>query len=158
MFDLEGVIYLRTTREPTPVIYKPEDKFHVGGSYVFKPGKLKETITVVAAGITVHEALAAQKELLNGGVGIRVIDAYSVKPVDVKTLKLAASETKAMIVVEDHFPEGGLGDAVKTALSDDKIPVHHLAVAELPRSGSASELLSYCGIDTASIVRKVKSI
>jgi transketolase len=155
---LKGVVYVRTTREPTPVIYKPTDKFHLGGSYVFKPGKLKETVTVVAAGITLKESLDAQKSLINEGIGIRVIDAYSIKPIDTKTLFKAASETKAIIVVEDHYPEGGLGEAVKSALAEIQIPIYHLSVTQLPHSGSAAELMDFENISASSINQMVKKI
>lgn len=157
MLKVAGIVYIRTTREPTPVIYTKDDTFPVGGSKVFDVPNA--VATVVAAGITVHEALAAQKELAKEKIGIRVIDCYSVKPIDKETLRKAANETKAIIVVEDHYPEGGLGEAVKSAVSDHPHPpVIHLAVSKLPRSGKPDELLHYEGIDRTSIIEAVKKI
>jgi transketolase len=161
---LNGVVYFRTTREPTPVIYTSRDEFQVGGSYTHSLSRfnhnsnLKESITIISAGITLHEALKAQKVLAEKGTGCRVIDCYSVKPVDIETLKKAATETRAIVVVEDHYPEGGLGDAVRSALAGSKTPVYHLAVSKLPHSGSAEELLRYEGIDSVGIMDKVESI
>lgn len=158
----KGIVYIRTTRPETPILYKPQEKFVIGGSKVFSVKN--EQVTVVAAGITLHEALIAQKE-----VPIRVIDCYSIKPIDVKTLKKAASETKAIIVVEDHYPEGGLGDAVKTALlaprspgevgaDDPSVPIFHLAVYKTPRSGKTAQLLEYEGLAAAHIIAKVQEV
>lgn len=148
----KGIVYIRTTRPETPMLYDVDEKFEIGGSKTFSAKD--EKVTVVAAGITLHEALKAQKE-----IPIRVIDAYSIKPIDVATLKKAAQETKAIIVVEDHYPEGGLGEAVKSALADEpKVPIIHLAVRKTPRSGKAAELLAYEEIDAASIIKKVKEL
>ncbi len=147
---LHGVVYVRTTREPTPVIYDEKTKFHIGGSYVFEPRTTNhEPITIIAAGITLHEALKAQQELAKKKISVRVIDCYSIKPIDEKTLQKAANDSKAIIVVEDHYPEGGLGDAVRSVVGK----IHHLAVTKLPRSGSAAELLHEQGIDAEGIVR-----
>jgi len=154
--DLKGIVYIRTSRPETPLLYDEKEKFTVGGSKVFESPITGNglPITVVAAGITLHEALKAQKE-----VPIRVIDAYSIKPIDVKTLKKAANETKAIVVVEDHYPEGGLGEAVKSALADEpRVPIHHLAVSKTTRSGKAAELLAYEEIDASSIVKSVQDI
>ena len=116
MADLRGVSYLRTSRGDTPVIYQPGERFEVGGSRVLRsaPG---DQVTLVAAGVTVHEALAAADLLADDGISARVIDAYSVKPVDVATLRAAARETGRIVTVEDHWPEGGLGDAVLSGLA-----------------------------------------
>lgn len=149
----KGIVYIRTTRPETPILYQEADEFVVGGSRVFEP-RDKPQVTVVAAGITVREALKAQQE-----VPIRVIDCYSIKPIDRATLKKAAEETKAIIVVEDHYAQGGLGDAVKSALADNpKVPIHHLAVTKKPRSGKAAELLAFEEIDAAAIAKKVQTV
>lgn len=144
----QGIVYLRTSRPETPILYDEKETFVIGGSKTFSAKD--EKVTVVAAGITLHEALKVQKEL-----PIRVIDAYSIKPIDVKTLQKAAAETKAIIVVEDHYPEGGLGEAVQSALASR---VHHLAVRKTPRSGKMAELLAYEEIDAAAIIKKVKEV
>jgi transketolase len=110
----------------------------------------------VAAGITLHEALKAYEELKKEGILIRVIDLYSVKPVDVATLRRAAEDTGFIITVEDHYAEGGIADAVRTALSKDPVPVHSLAVRAMPKSGKPEELLDYEGINAKAIVEAVK--
>ncbi len=151
-----GICYIRTTRPETAILYSVKEKFPVGGSKTHH-SKNKEKVTVVAAGITLYEALKVQKQLDEEGVGVRVIDAYSVKPIDRKTLELAAKETKAILVVEDHYPEGGLGEAVSSALIGRyKIPFIHLAVTKTPRSGKSAELLAYEGIDAENIKKTVR--
>lgn len=151
MAKTKGIVYMRTMRDAFGDVYTETDAFPIGGSKVFEG--THATVTVVATGVTVHEALKAQKEV----VGIRVIDCYSIKPIDVTTLKKAAAETKAIIVAEDHYPEGGLGDAVKSALADDpKVPIVHLAVTKTPRSGTPGELLAYEGIDAKAIIEAAK--
>jgi len=151
-----GIVYIRTSRPETPILYSAKDKFPIGGSKIHEAGR-KEVVTVVAAGITLFEALKAQKQMGGEGVGVRVIDAYSVKPIDQQTLEKAAKETKAIIVVEDHYPEGGLGEAVKSALTNgSKTPIIHLAVTKTPRSGKPAELLAYEEIDSNAIVTAIK--
>ncbi len=145
----KGIVYIRTSRPETQILYDENESVAIGGSKVFEP-KEKPIATVVAAGITLHEALKAQKE-----VPIRVIDCYSVKPIDTVTLKKAVKETGTVVVVEDHYPEGGLGEAVQSAIGSG---IHHLAVRKTPRSGKAAELLAYEEIDAASIVRKIKEV
>ena len=151
--DLRGVSYLRTSRGAAPVIYQPGERFEVGGSRVLRsaPG---DQVTLVAAGVTVHEALAAADLLADDGIAARVIDAYSVKPVDVVTLRTAARETGRIVTVEDHWPEGGLGDAVLSALAGGREPlpaVTKLAVRAMPGSATPDEQLQLAGIDLASI-------
>lgn len=156
MISTPGVVYLRTTRGKTPVIYQNDEEFKIGGSRVH--GK-NGNIAIVAAGITAHEALAAQKELEKEGIDIRVIDCYSVKPIDRETIKKFAKENKAIITVEDHWIQGGLGDAVLEALSEEShVPVYKLAVASMPHSGKPQELLEKAGIDRKAIVNKVKNL
>ena len=112
----------------------------------------------MGAGVTLHEALAAYEELGQEGISIRVIDLYSIKPIDEETLKWAARETKAIVTVEDHYPEGGLGEAVRSALAEVEVPVFCLAVRAKPRSGKPEELLDYEGISRKAIVNKVKEL
>ncbi len=157
MAAYEGICYLRATRSDTPVLYSAEDEFRIGGSKVLAESDSDE-VTVVTAGITVFEALNARNELQDDGISIRVIDLYSVKPVDVETLKKAAEHTSALITVEDHYPEGGLGEAVISALADAATPVYTLAVREMPRSGKPGELLEYEQISKQAIRNTVRSI
>jgi transketolase len=152
-----GICYMRTTRMDTPVIYDVEEDFPIGGSKTLEISE-NDRVTVVSAGITLHESLKAHKSLKEEGIIIRVIDAYSVKPIDRKALEKAANETKAIITVEDHFAEGGLGDAVLESLSKACTPVYKLAVTKMPRSGSPEKLLDYEEISQKAIVKKVKKV
>jgi len=156
-----GVVYMRTTREKTSVIYGPDEKFSVGGSYVLKQSP-KDQATIVAAGITVHEALKAYEQLLSENIPVRVIDAYSVKPIDEETLLAAVQETgRKIITVEDHWPEGGLGEAVLEAFTNADSPLPHiikLAVQSMPGSGTPAELLEDAGISAHHIVQAVKAL
>jgi transketolase len=157
MAEYQGIAYLRTTRMGTPVIYRGDEEFVIGGSKVLRqsPGDLA---TVVAAGVTVFEALKAYDELKKAGIAIRVIDLYSVKPVDAKTLMEAARATKFLVTVEDHFPEGGLAEAVQSALAAHPAPVYSLAVRRKPKSGKPAELLDYEEISQKGIVSLIKRV
>ncbi|MDQ2906502.1 MAG: transketolase [Chloroflexota bacterium] len=161
MADLHGIVYLRTTREKTPILYGPDEQFAVGGSKIVRQSS-NDQVTVVAAGITLHEALQAYDQLKSEGIMVRVIDAYSVKPIDAETLVAAAQETgKKFVVVEDHWPEGGLGDAVLEAFSRRGGPppeVVKLAVQSMPGSGTAAELLDAAGISARHIVAGVETL
>lgn len=154
-----GVSYLRTLRSKTPVIYSNDEDFAVGGAKIVKKSE-KDVLTVVACGITVHEALSAYEDLKKQGVSVRVVDCYSIKPIDKKTLEDSLSETKNRIIltVEDHYESGGLGDAVLSALSTDNAKVYKLAVTKVERSGKSNELLKDAAISSADIVEKVKSL
>jgi transketolase len=153
--ETEGIVYIRTSRPKTPVIYENNEVFEVGGSKVLRSSQ-EDQATVIGAGVTLHEALKAYDELLDEDIKIRVIDLYSVKPVDKETVTKAAAETGLVITVEDHYPEGGIGEAVLSALSDVQCKFKQIAVSELPRSGPATELLDLFGINAAGIVRAVK--
>lgn len=161
MPELKGIVYLRTTRGNTPVIYPENETFPVGGSKIHgaSPG---DTVAILAAGITLHEALKAQRNLRQEGIRSRVIDLYSVKPIDKKTLHGAMHATQGrLIVVEDHWCEGGLGEAVLEAISDSSVPLQsfrHLAVKEMPGSGTPEELLRAAGIDSSSIEEAVREM
>lgn len=161
MADHGGIVYLRTTREATPIIYGPEETFSVGGSKVVRQSD-HDQVTVVAAGITLHESLSAYEQLKSAGITIRVIDAYSVKPIDGETLLAAAHEAGGKIVtVEDHWPEGGLGDAVLEAFTEEDGPlpqVVKLAVQSMPGSGTPTELMEEAGISAHHIVQAVKAL
>ena len=161
MVDLPGISYLRTTREKTPVIYAAGEPFPVGGSRLVRHSD-RDQVAVVAAGITVHEALKAYEVLKSEGITIRVIDAYSVKPIDRETLHRAARDTLGrLVVVEDHWFEGGLGDAVLDAFADtrvDGLRVIKLAVRDMPGSGTPAELMDAAGIDAAHLIQAVKCL
>ena len=152
-----GLVYIRTTREASPVIYGGEERFVIGGSKVLRKSD-RDVATVVAAGVTVHEALAACDELKREGIAVRVVDLYSVKPLDEKTLREAASATGRIITVEDHYPEGGIGEAVRSALADLATPVRILAVRQRPKSGKPEELLDHEEISRKAIMREIRRL
>lgn len=148
----KGIVYIRTTRSATPVIYSENEDFPIGGAKVLKASD-SDLFTIVGAGITLHEALKVYEELKNKGIYIRVIDLYSVKPLNTELLKQALSETYAIITVEDHYPAGGIGEAVKSEVSSEKI--YSLSCKKIPRSGNSQELLDYEEISARAIVNKV---
>jgi len=148
----KGIVYIRTTRSATPVIYSYDEEFPIGGSKVIRKSE-KDLFTVAGAGITLHEALKASEELKSRGIFIRVIDLYSIKPLDVETLKNALSETKAIITVEDHYPAGGIGEAVKSEVGSERI--YSLACTKTPKSGTPEELLDYEEISSKALVNKI---
>lgn len=159
LLNHRGISYLRTLRPKSTVIYSMDEEFVIGGSKVLKKSK-EDDLTIVAAGITVPQALKAYEVLREKGIHIRVIDAYSIKPIDKKMLKKALSETKEniLITVEDHFEHGGLGDAVLSALSMDDVRIEKMAVTRIERSGKMNELLGDAGIDADAIVSRVTSL
>ncbi len=152
-----GMVYIRTTRKDTPVLYTSDEEFHIGGSKVLRKSG-NDRVTIIAAGITLHEALNAYEELKNEGIFIRVIDLYSIKPIDKATVHEAASVSKTIITVEDHFAEGGIGEAVMSALDTIAVPVHSLSVRKMPRSGKPGELLDYEEISRNAIIKTVKEL
>ena len=153
-----GLVYLRTTRMKTPAIYAPDEAFAIGGLKVVRSSE-RDALTIVAAGVTLHEALAAHAELADAGVAVRVIDLYCVKPVDVEGLRTAARATgHRLLVVEDHYAAGGLGDAVREAVAPISAQVHHLAVREIPRSGPPRTLLERYGIGRGAIVTATRGL
>jgi len=155
MAQHEGISYLRTTRGATPVIYDNDEQFPIGGCKVLRQSD-QDQATVVVAGITVHEALKAHERLLDDGIHIRVIDLYSVKPIDQETLRQAADATGVVLTVEDHYAEGGLGEAVRSTLAETSAKVRCLAVRKRPRSGTPEELLDDQGISARAIVEEIK--
>lgn len=156
MVDHPGISYLRTMRGDTPVLYEGSTEFPIGGS-VMAHQPDDATVTIVATGVTVHEALEAARRLDDRGIAAEVLDIYSVKPIDVDALVDAASRTGRIVVVEDHRPEGGLGDAVANALliAGSTVSFTHLAVHDLPGSASPTEQRAAAGIDADSIVRVI---
>ena len=159
MAGLEGISYMRTTRAATSVVYGPDEDFPVGGSRVLRSSD-EDDVTIVGAGITVVEALAAADALAAEGIAARVIDCYSLKPIDEDGLREAAAATGAVVTVEDHWPEGGLGEAVLSALADmDEHPaVARLAVRGMPGSGKPAELLAAAGIDRGHIAEAARRL
>jgi transketolase len=153
MADTPGIVFMRTTRGAYPTLYGPNETFKVGGSKVLRQSA-KDRVTLIGAWVTLHSCLAAADALAAKKISARVIDLYSVKPVDVKTLREAARATKGrFVIVEDHYPEGGIAAAVLEALAMDPAPrVAHLAVRGLPTSGKPEELMNAAGISSRHIV------
>ena len=162
MADRDGITYMRTTREKTAIVYDKGESFPIGGSKVVRGGSNKDRATIVAAGITLHEALKAVDVLAHEDISVRVIDLYTVKPIDAETLADAARATGGrIVVVEDHWVEGGIGDAVLAALAEKgfrDLHYRHLAVRKMPGSGKPAEMLDDAGISTVHIVRAVKAL
>jgi transketolase len=151
----DGISYLRTLRPKTPVLYSADEEFEFGGAKILRQSE-NDQVTVIGSGVTVHEALKAADELKNEQIGITVIDAYSIKPLATDLLIEAARKTNGVVItVEDHYREGGLGEAVAAALSEDKIVVRRLGVTSLAHSAKPEELLARFGIDAAGIVKEV---
>ena len=157
--DRGGIVFMRTTREKTPVIYQPGDSFEIGGSRTVRRSD-DDAVTLVSAGITLHESIKAADALAAEGINARVIDLYSVKPVDADALAEAARETRAIVTVEDHFPEGGLGDAVLEALAEEpsRPAVRRLAVGIMPGSATPAEQLAAAGIDADHIAAAAREL
>jgi transketolase len=161
MANVKGISYLRTTREKTPIIYAPSDLFPIGGSKVLRRSE-RDEVTIIAAGITLHEALKAYDQLQSEGISARVIDAYSVKPLDKVTIVEAARASYGRVIVaEDHWSEGGLGDAVLEVLANEGLPKLHvmkLAVRTMPGSGKPDELMDAAGISARSIIIAARAL
>jgi transketolase len=160
MADLPGISFIRTTREKTGVIYGGDEDFPVGGSKTLRSSDA-DRVTLVAAGITVHEALGAARSLEADGIAARVVDCYTIKPIDAETLRSAVSQTGLLVTVEDHWIEGGLGDAVLAALADGgdlSGRVVKVAVTQMPGSGTPEELRDWAGISASAIADRVRSL
>ncbi|MGZ9146680.1 MAG: transketolase, partial [Nitrospira sp.] len=154
----KGMVYVRAGRPKTPVLYGPEERFRIGGSKIIREGT-SDVLTIVAAGVTLFEALKAHDQLKAAGIAVRVIDLYSIAPIDRTTLVESGRATQRRILtVEDHYAHGGLGDAVLSAVSTEGIAVHKLAVREIPHSGKPEELVDHYGIGVRSIVEATKRI
>ncbi|MGH8431551.1 MAG: transketolase C-terminal domain-containing protein, partial [Solimonas sp.] len=163
MVELDGISYIRTTRGETPILYLEDLEFRVGGSRIVRGGQADDQVAVIAAGITVHEAIKAADSLL-ATIKVRVIDAYSVKPIDTDALLDAVRTTGGRLcVVEDHWAQGGIGDAVLAALAEagaagQLTGYRHLAVRDMPGSGTPAELLDAAGISAPHIARAVQEL
>jgi transketolase len=157
--DRTGIVFIRTTREKLPVIYEAGEEFEIGGSRVVRRTDADQ-VTLVGAGITLHEAIAAASQLAEEGIATRVIDCYSVKPIDAATLRTAAAETGGIVTAEDHWPEGGLGDAVLEVFAADSLrpPIVKLAVSHMPGSATPAEQLALAGIDAAHIAAAARDL
>ena len=154
----KGISYLRTTRMATPVLYENNEEFPIGGCKVLKKSD-NDVACIIAAGVTLFEALKAYEILSKQNIFVSIIDLYSIKPLDVSTVKfIACASCNKIIVIEDHYPQGGIAEAIRSALADENIKIHSLAVNKLPRSGKPEELLAFCGVDTAAIVELVNSL
>ena len=150
-----GPMYMRTSRPKTPVIYKNDETFPIGGLKVLRQSA-DDKATVIGAGVTLFEALKAYDALKAEGIAIRVIDLYSIQPIDAASLIAAGRETGRLITVEDHYLAGGIGDAVARAVASAGLTVTHLAVREIPRSGKPDELVDHYGISARSIIEAVR--
>ena len=160
MADLPGISYIRTTREKTPALYDDHEDFPIGGSKMLRSSDA-DRVTLVGAGITLHEALEAARSLEAEGISVRVVDCYSIKPIDAETLRDAVSQTGLLVTVEDHWSEGGLGDAVLAALADGgdlSGRVVKVAVTQMPGSGTPEELRDWAGISASAIADRVRSL
>jgi transketolase len=159
MADLDGISYLRATREKTPVIYSPNEQFQVGGSKVLRQTDA-DAVTLIGAGVTLHEAVKAADALAADGLSARVIDLYSIKPIDGETLRAAAAATGHLITVEDHWPEGGLGEAVLDVFADsaERPRIVRLAVEHMPGSATPEQQLADAGIDASHIAAAARAL
>ena len=160
MADLPGISYVRTTREKTPHVYGADETFPVGGSKTLRSSDA-DRVTLVGAGITVHEALGAAEALAADGIGARVLDCYSIKPIDAEVLHAASFETGLVVTIEDHWVEGGLGDAVLAALAADGVlsgRIVKIAVTQMPGSGTPDELRDWAGISADRIADTVRTL
>jgi transketolase len=159
MAEQSGIVFMRTTREKTSILYQPGEQFRIGGSRVVRHSD-DDSVTLIGAGITLHESITAADELAADGITARVIDLYSLKPIDADTIRQAARDTGVILTVEDHWPEGGLGDAVLDALAEEQPHpvVHKLAVREMPGSGTPAELLHEAGIDADCIADAARTL
>jgi len=153
-----GPVYIRTGRPKSPILYGNDETFKIGGSKVVRQSQ-SDQLTIVAAGVTLFEALKAHDQLKEAGVSVRVIDLYSIVPIDRATLLVSARATQGKILtVEDHYEHGGLGDAVLSAVGSEGIRVHKLAVREIPHSGKPDELIDRFGVGARTIVETAKRI
>ncbi|MEK6532747.1 MAG: transketolase C-terminal domain-containing protein, partial [Nitrospirota bacterium] len=154
----KGMVYIRAGRPKSPVLYGPDETFPIGGSKVLRQSA-NDALTIVAAGVTLFEALKAYDQLKAAGIAVRVVDLYSIAPIDQATLIASARATHGrLLTVEDHYAHGGLGDAVLSAVGAEGVKVHKLAVRTIPHSGKPDELVDHFGIGARSIVEAAKQI
>jgi transketolase len=158
MASQPGITYMRTTREKTPILYGPDESFPIGGSKTLRTSA-NDKLTLIAAGITLHECLKAHDILAAEGIAVRVIDLYTIKPIDAVTIRKAASETPMLVTVEDHWKQGGLADAVLEVFDGEPHPtLVRIAVTTMPGSGKPDELLEAAGISANAIASRVRSL
>ena len=157
MYKEKGIVYLRTARLKTPILYDKNEAFPLGGLKILRQSE-KDSAVVFATGVTVHEAFKAYEELKKKNIFITVVDIYSIKPLDEKTIIELSIKIPHIIVVEDHYPAGGLGEAIKSLLSGKNIDIKHLAINKIPRSGKPEELLVFEEIDKTAIVSFIKNM
>ncbi len=160
MANSPGIVYMRTTRGAYPVLYSPDEAFPIGGAKVIRSGS-DDQVTLIGAGVTLHNCLAAADQLNGDGIGVRVVDLYSIKPIDTATLVAAAEATQnRLVVVEDHYPQGGIGSVVLEAFNDANHPVRivHLAVSGLPGSGTPEQLMDSAGISARHVIEAAKTL
>jgi transketolase len=158
MANHKGMVYMRTSRPKTPILYDTKETFTIGGSKVLRQSD-NDQLTIVAAGVTLFEALKAYDELQKSGITVRIIDLYSIVPIDVATLQQAAKATNNLVLtVEDHYLHGGLGDAVLSALSTEGVCLHKMGIQQIPHSGKPAQLLDHYGISVRAIVEKAKQL
>ncbi len=154
----KGMVYMRTGRPKTPILYDANETFTIGGSKVLRQSD-KDQLTIVTAGVTLFEALKAYDELQKAGIAVRIIDLYSITPIDTTTLKQAATATyKRFLTIEDHYLHGGLGDAVLSALSTEGICLHKIGIQEIAHSGKPAQLLDHYGLSARAIIEKIKQL
>jgi transketolase len=160
MAERSGIVYMRTTRGAYPVLYPADETFPIGGAKVVRSSP-DDQVTLIGAGVTLHNCLAAADQLGKDGVHARVVDLYSIKPIDTETLLASATATGGrLVVVEDHYPAGGIGSAVLDACNEAGRPVQikHLAVRDLPGSGTPQELMEAAGISAGQIAQAARDI
>jgi len=154
----KGISYLRTTRMATPIVYDMDEEFTIGKCKLLKRSE-RDQLCVIAAGITVIEAIKAYEILQREGIYMSLIDLYSVKPLDVKTIQETVRKSgNKLITVEDHYMQGGLGEAVAVAVAQDGFEIIHLAVDQMPRSGTPEELMAFCNIDAQAIIKHAREL
>ncbi|MGE0474346.1 MAG: transketolase [Nitrospirales bacterium] len=158
MANHQGMVYMRTGRPKTPILYSATDIFTIGGSKILRQSE-KDQLTIVAAGVTIFEALKAYDELKAAGITVRILDLYSVVPIDVQTLQQSAKATQGrFLTVEDHYLHGGLGDAVLSALASEGVKVYKMGIQQIPHSGKPDQLIDHYGISARAIVEKIKQL
>lgn len=156
-YKTKGMVYLRTSKIPGPSIYHSQTEFIIGGLQVLRKSE-QDKVAIITNGILLHEALVAFEKLRRQGIKVRIIDLYCLKPLSFEKLTTALKGIKKILTVEDHYPEGGLGEAIIQILKSEKYQIENLAVYKLPKSGSPTELLSYEKIDQTAIINKIKSL
>lgn len=156
--NYNGIVYIRANRPDTPIIYENTEKFEIGDNKVVRQSE-NDKVTIVTAGVTLFEAFQAADALASEGINVRIVDLFSLKPINPKNLIESGLKTNGLILtVEDHYAEGGLGEAVRSAVSTQGFKIHQLAVFDVPRSGQPAELYDMFKIEKKAIIAKVKEM